>query len=477
MHSFFRKNAQIGLAEIVCRLPLVFTVGYLARSIGVYNFGNWSLIVAFQVFVVSFAGLGLSSSLSRYVPAISAEEAARFLKLAFALCFAVIAVTGALTVALKAPLGTLLGVKMEFYWLLPVAALMAAGSVADGLLDAFFKGRMVVGRQICFIATRTSVEIVAVVLVFVVALPSLGWAPLQLAAYVGTVVLGKLVVYPMLLAGMRTGGPLLPPDRRLGFLKYGLPMVPTAVTVWLVSQSDRLVLSHFVEKSDLGVYAFGASLAAYTVFLGYAIYPLLLPAASKLHDGGNALAVRTLFQSSQKLFIVLWAGGMACLALWSAQVISWTGGAAFAGAGEVLLILSFAVGLEHLMGVYQYVFHLVKRTDLIFWINLGYAALMMSALTIAGYTYGIVAAPWAVLTATVIFSAVRYRISFRYLPIPLPDLLVVQVVALGILIALLAYYAADWPVSLRLVVTATILLSVGGFILQHKVDPGLGALS
>ncbi len=475
--SFFRKNATIGLAELICRAPLVFTVGYLARSIGADNYGNWALVVAFHVFVASFAGLGLSSSLSRFVPVCSGEEAWAYLRFAFAQCLGVIALAGAATFVLKAPLGALLGVKAEFYWLLPVAALMAAGSVADGLLDAFFKGRMVVGRQICFIAARTLVEIVAVVLVFVVALPSLGSAPLQLAAYVGAVVFGKLAIYPIILAGMTTRGPLPPQDRRVEFLKYGLPMVPTVVAVWLVSQSDRLVLSHFVAKSDLGVYAFGASLAAYTVFLGYAIYPLLLPAASRLHDNGNAPAVQALFQSSQKLFIVLWAGGMACLALWSAQIIVWTGGAAFAGAGKVLLILSFAVGFEHLMGVYQYVFHLVKRTDLIFWLNLGYAALMMSALAIAGYSYGIVAAPWAVLAATLIFSAVRYRIALRYVLIPLPDLLIVQVAALGVLIALLAHYAADWPVSLRLTITAAILLPLGGIVLRHKADPSFGNLS
>ena len=65
MNSFFRKNVAIGLAELVCRLPLIFTVGLLARSVGTENFGNWALILVLQVFVVGFAGLGLSSALSR----------------------------------------------------------------------------------------------------------------------------------------------------------------------------------------------------------------------------------------------------------------------------------------------------------------------------------------------------------------------------------------------------------------------------
>ena len=468
MYPFFRKNALIGVAEILCRLPLIFTVGYLARSVGADNFGNWALIVTFQVFIVGIAGLGLSSSLSRFVPACNLGEAAAYFKCALLLCFGLIVLMGALTFVLKAPIGKLLGVKMELYWLLPMAVLMAAGSVADGLLDAFFKARMAIGRQISFIAARTLIEVVAVVLVFVVTLPSLDEAPLRLAAYVSAVVLGKLAIYPGLLSGMARGDWLPPPDRRREFLKYGLPMVPTLLAVWLVSQSDRLVLSHFVAKSDLGVYAFGATLATYMVFLGYAVYPLLLPEASRLHDRGNTAGILALFQGAQRLFMLLWAGGMTCLALWSVNIISWTGGNAFAGAGPVLLILCFAVGVDQLLGIYQYVFHLVKRTDLILWLHLGYAAIMIGSLAIAGFTSGIALAPWAVLAATLIFNVLRYRIALRYVFLPMPGMLVMQVTALAVLTALLARYAAEWNELVRLAITAVVGVWLASYAMRHR---------
>jgi O-antigen/teichoic acid export membrane protein len=477
MDSFFRKNALIGLAELLCRLPLVFTVGYLARSVGAEIFGNWALILAFQVFVVGVAGLGLSSSLSRYGPAAQSGEAAAYLRYAFVLGLAVILAVGVLTFALRAPIGRLLGLKLELYWLLPVAVLLAAGSVADSFLDAFLKARMAVGRQICFVVARTLVEVIAVALVFVLWSPHLDDAPLRLAAYVGAVVIGKLAIYPGLLFGMAKGDWLPPPDRRREFLRYGLPLVPTLLAVWLVSQSDRLVLNHFVAKSDLGVYAFGASLASYMVFLGYAVYPLLLPGASKLHDGGDTAGVQALFQDAQRLFMLLWAGGMACLALWSAKIIAWTGGSAFAGAGRVFLILCFAVGLEQLMGIYQYVFHLVKRTDLILWLNLGYAAIMMTGLAIAGFTSGIALAPWAVLAAALIFNVLRYRLALRHLFLPIAGTLVPKVAALAVLTALLARYAADWNEGLRLAITAAVVLSLAAYTLRRKTDPGADRLS
>ena len=473
MNSFFRKSALIGLAEISCRLPLVFTVGYLARSVGTEVFGNWTLILAFQVFVASVAGLGLSSSLSRFVPASSIGEAPAYLRYAFVLCVVPILGAGVLAFALRTPIGKLLGVRPEFYWLLPMAVLLAAGSVSDGFLDAFFKARMAVGRQISFVAARTLVEVIAVVVVFVITLPSLDEASLRLAAYVSVVVAAKVAIYPTLLIGMTKGDLLPSPSRRRDLVKYGLPMVPTVLAVWLISQSDRLVLSHFVTKSDLGVYAFGSSLASYVVFLGYAVYPLLLPGASKLHDEGNASAVQVMFQDAQKFFMLLWAGAMTCLALWSADIIAWTGGSAFAGAAQVLVILSFAVGIEQLMGIYQYTFHLVKRTDIILWLNLGYAVMTIGCLAIAGSISGIALAPWAVLAATLIFNFLRYRIALRYVFLPAPVALVVQIVALGVLTVPLARYATDlnWP--LRLAITVAVALALAA-IMQRRfttVDP------
>jgi len=470
-------NAMIGLAEVLCRLPLVFTVGYLARSVGADIFGNWVLLLAFQVFVAGIASLGLSSSLSRFVPASGVTDAASYLRFAFSICLVPVLIVGVLAYLFGMPVTQFLGIKPELSWLLPLTTLMAAGSVADGFLDAYFKGRMAVGRQIAFITARTSIEIVAVVLVFVVTLPALDTAPQRLAGYICVVAACKAVIYPALLIGLTKGHSFPSSNRRRAFLNYGLPMVPTVLAVWLVSQSDRLVLSHFVAKADLGVYAFGASLATYVVFLGYAVYPLLLPGASRLHDDGDAAGVKALFHESQRLFVLLWAGGMAFLALWSRDIIWWTGGDAFAAAAPVLLILSFAVGLDQLLGIYQYVFHLVKRTDLILWLTLIYAAIMIGSLTFAGYARGIAWAPWAVVAATAIYNALRYRIAQRYLPIPMPDTILLKVGGIAVLTVLLSHYAADLGIGPRLVVSLVVLLPLAGLALRYLPDRSLDAVS
>jgi len=474
---FFHYNAAIGLAEIVCRLPLVFTVGYLARSVGTEIFGNWALVLAFQVFVVGVAGLGLSSSLSRFVPASNSQEAAGSLRFAFVATLAPLFALGTLAVLFRAPIGQLLGVKADLYWLIPLAVLLASGSVTDGLLDAYFKARMTVGRQIIFVISRTFVEVLAVGWVFVLTPPFLKGPMSLLTAYVASVVIAKMLIYPWILVGMG-GGRILPDQiRRRELLFYGLPMVPSVLAFWLVSQSDRLVFSHFVSKSELGVYAFGASLAAYMVFLGYAVYPLLLPAASKLHDEGNNAAVSFLFKDAQNVFVHLWGGAMACLALWSHQLIIWTGGHAFAGAAPIFLILCFASGLEQLMGIYQYIFHLVKRTDLILWLNLAYAGTMVVALAIVGATSDISWAPWAVLSATIIFNFVRYAVALKYLSIPVAQTLSAKIAAVAILTVILARYTADWSEILRVGVTILVTICFATYVLKRKANSATSVVS
>ena len=81
------------------------------------------------------------------------------------------------------------------------------------------------------------------------------------------------------------------------------------------------------------------------------------------------------------------------------------------------------------------------------------------------------------MAATLIFNVLRYRIAQRYVSIPLPDMLVVQVAALAVLTALLGRYAADFNVGLRVVITAVVSLLLARLTLRHGADASLGSLT
>lgn len=458
MTEFFRKNALIGIAEILCRVPLVFTVGYLARSVGAEVFGNWTLIIAYQAFLAGIVGLGLSSSMSRLASVCGSTEACGYLGYALKMSLGSAFVAGLLTFLLQSQLGTVLGVGEVLRWLLPVAILLTAASAADALLDAYFKARGEIGRQIAFIMTRTLAEIAGVLLIFSTGLP-VNTVSGQLAAYICVVVLSKVLIYPWLLSSLPVVHSHLDSELRRRFLYYGLPMLPTVVVGWFIAQGDRLLLGHFMNKHDLGIYAFGASLAAYMVFLGYAVYPLLLPKASQLYDARDVVGVRSIFNQSQRLFLALWAAAMAGVVLWAGEIIEWTAGSEFADARDILIILCLAVGVEQLLGIYQYVFHLVKQQQWILWLNLLYAAMLGLSLTLVGYFDTVALAPWAVLAVTLLFNLVRYRLAQGHLCLPLSAGLIPQMAGVIVLVLALTLSGATESLDLygRLLITGIIV--------------------
>ncbi len=470
MTSFFRKNSLIGLAEILCRLPLILTVGYLAASVGPGVFGNWALILAFQAFIASIGGLGLSSSLSRLASVCDSATAKGYLHFAALLCMGVVVLAGICVILLRQPLGALLGVAPDLRDLLPISVLICAGAVGDGLLDAFFKAREAVKRQISFIFTRSLAEVVAVWLVFVAGWPIAGAPFQQLQAYILVLLCFKLLVYPWLLSGMdRSCWPS--PESRQAFLHYGLPLVPSVVVIWFVGQGDRLVLSHFIEKHELGIYAFGASLAAYMVFLGYAVYPLLLPRASRLYEKGEFATIRDLFVDSQRLFLLILIAAMSILSLGAREAIAWTAGSGFAGAERVLVILGFAVCIEQLMGIYQYIFHLVRRTDWILWLNIIYAVVLFIVLSGVAYYYGAAYAPWAVLGVTVAFNVFRYFVAQRFMQIAILRNLPIVLIMVGVASIWVHSATLNWDFLSRFICMAVLSAGPGILIVRRLLFP------
>lgn len=466
MAGFIRSSLIIGAAEVVCRVPLVFTVGYLARALGPEAYGGWALIQVFQGLLAAVAGLGLSSSLSRLASVAGYAKARGYLLLALRWCGGLLAFSIPCAFILEQWLAKLLGVSAPFAGLLPLGVAVAAASVVDGLLDAFFKSQEAVSRQISFILARTTAEIAAVMAVFLVGLAA-GWPGERLLAlYMVGLVATKLCLYlPIALPGRAGRGQRPTPAESRSFLVYGLPMVPTALVVWFVGQGDRLILGQFLDKHAVGVYAFGASLASYLVFLGYAVNALFLTRASRLHDHGEFLVLERLVATSQQILLVLFVPALWCLALLADEVIAFTGGREFEGAADILLILGVGVAVERILGLYQYFFHLVRRPQWILWLNVVYASLLGAAVYAAALLERSLAEiAIALVAAGLLFNLVRYLASQRMLRMPLRPAVGLSLLGCFGLPWLAHIYLSGFPLAWRLTGAVAACLASAGLL-------------
>jgi O-antigen/teichoic acid export membrane protein len=455
--GFFRKNAVIGMAEIVGRIPLVFTAGYIARTLGPSVYCNWALVITYSGLLVSIVSLGLPVSLSRLASVDTAPRARGYLNVALRASAVAIVPIALLTLVTLPWLARAIGLGPGLAWLLLLGCLVAIVNGFEALLDAYFKARELVARQSTFVLVRSCIEVLSIVLVFsgTLHLGNLHGAKL-LVLYAALNTTLKVVTYPLLVNIRAPRAEVPPPADRRTFVRYGLPMIPAGLVVFLTAQGDRLVLGHLFDKHELGVYAFGAALAAYMAYLGYAINPLLLPRASALHDAGDIGAVQRLFAQSQRVYLILYTAALAGLVLFSREVIELTAGKAYAGSQTVLIVLGAAVGLEALLGIFQWVFHLARRPRYVLWFNIAYMALNITGVIVAASFGGPAAVAVTVLVIVAVLNVARYAIARRMLPVRLEATTVLGLLGLGCVLAPGLVLARGWPLEWRAVLGVAI---------------------
>ena len=56
-------------------------------------------------------------------------------------------------------------------------------------------------------------------------------------------------------------------ERLKGMLKYGVPLIPSEIAIWVILFADRYFLIHYSSMSDVGLYAVGSRIASLVIFV------------------------------------------------------------------------------------------------------------------------------------------------------------------------------------------------------------------
>ncbi|MFA7428601.1 MAG: lipopolysaccharide biosynthesis protein [Rhodospirillaceae bacterium] len=421
MSDFLRRSALIGGSEVVFRLPLLFTAGWVARGVGSEAFGAWALILLYQSVLATMVSQGLPTAVSRHASGASAADAAAigrraFGRMSMTWLLAVLATAVLLPVATRA-----LGLPQDTAWLLLPACAIALTAITEGLLDAFFKARELVGRQIALQAGRTLIEMLVVGGLFVANLGSLWLSTPEewLLAYIASATALKGLLYMVLrLPAIRGDARSAPLDRERwrGMVQFGLPVAASGLVSTVAGQGDRLLVSFVIPAQDLGTYAFASMLALNMHMLGSAVFALVLPRAARAHDAGQTAVVRRLFHESQCLFLAVWIGAMSVVGLLSREIILITAGAEFIGGAIFLALLSLAWGLEQFLGVYRWLFHLVGKTGWLPYLTGLQALLILSAIAVGAATAGGLGAAFGSIAGVMAANGLQFALAMRVCP-------------------------------------------------------------
>jgi O-antigen/teichoic acid export membrane protein len=198
-------------------------------------------------------------------------------------------------------------------------------------------------------------------------------------------------------------------------LKYGIPLIPAGLSIWVIQFADRYFLVHYASMMELGLYAIGNKVASLVVFVTMAFRMAWAPfgfSVAKQEDAQQFYAkVLTYYLVGLSLLCVL-------CSLFAREILMVFTQPAYYGGSRVVGLLAFS-GVGY--GVLQIVgmgLVLTKKTHFS-GLAFGVAALANVVLNfILVPRFGIMGASLATVICFCIANAILYRAGQRYYNIP-----------------------------------------------------------
>ncbi len=190
-------------------------------------------------------------------------------------------------------------------------------------------------------------------------------------------------------------------------LLFGIPLMPHALSTFLLSLSDRVVVSHFAGYADTGLYALAYDVGAITGTAAMALNQAWLPQFLDLRKAGNTTQIAVLSRTLSISFT-----SICCLALLMARELMFLlGGESFRVALPVIPVVIMGQAALFLATLYaNYTFYR-KRTGLISLATM-FAAVINVALNIwLVPLYGYAAAAWTTWFSYILLTATEYGIA------------------------------------------------------------------
>jgi O-antigen/teichoic acid export membrane protein len=403
------QSAIYGLGGIVSRLIAVFLLPIYTVYLGTVGFGQIETVVALTTVLAIVLRLGITSAFFRFY--FDSEDAARRTLVVRTSFWFTMAMATLGLVAGCALAGSISGwLNLDDPWLVRAAFVGLWAQMNYAQMTALFR---VEERPVGF-----AIASIANVLITIGATIALvvGAHEGALGAVIGNF-LGTLTVYVVLL-GYRRYQLGLQFDRRLlrAMNRFGLPLVPSALALWVINLIDRLLINGFKGQGEVGIYSLAVRIASVIVFLMTA-FQLAWPAfAYSIRD--DSAARRTYaYVLTYLLFLTCWMSlALGSLAPWLVNLLAPHGN--FDRSAQAVPLLCFSVAAYSGYSVLAIGIGRMRKTQLN-WVVSGTAAAVNVGVNILLIPpYGMMGAAVATLVAYLVLFVGMWLRSRRVYPVP-----------------------------------------------------------
>ena len=453
-----RHSAIYGLGGLVSRIIAVLLLPLYTRYLTPADYGRVETLVALTTVLTIVLRAGISSAFFRfYFDATDDAGRLRVLRTSFWFTMAASTIGLLLLVALAEPVSTILFGDGGDADLVRAAGVALWAQMNYEQLTALFRVEERSVAFVCASLTNVLLTIGTTVLLVVV----LDKGPLGVIAGNFT---GTLLVYLALLGyrreqlGLQLDRPLLREMNR-----FGIPLVPTALFLWLTNFSDRFFLLELADATEVGLYSVGVRIASAMVLLLTAFRAAWPAFAYSIHDDDEAKRTYAWVLTYLVVLTAWVATGLALLAPWVVRLLT---NPDFYSASRVVGPLAFAAVAFGGYIVIAIGIGRARRTQFN-WVITGAAAAVNVALNLMLIPpYGMMGAAVATVAAyTTMFLGMAWWAQ-RIYPVPYQWRRVVTGALVGVALVVVGKLAGGGlPVAIALSLAYPLALAPVGFYL------------
>jgi O-antigen/teichoic acid export membrane protein len=456
-----KHSAIYGLGGLVSRILAVLLLPlythYLTRS----DYGKVETLIALTTVVGIVLRMGIHSAFFRFYFD-SPEPAHRQLVLRTSFWFTMATSTAGLLagLALAGPIADLLFGSADDSELVMAAFVGLWAGMNYEQLTSLFR---VEERSVAFVSASLANVLLTIgaTLLLVVVLDK-GPIGVIVGNFTGTLlVYAALVGYRREQLGLQFDRGLLREMNR-----FGVPLIPTALFLWVTNFSDRIFLVKLTDTDEVGLYSVGVRIASAMVLLLTA-FRLAWPAFAYSIDDDREAKRTYAYVLTYLVVLTTWVA--TALALLSPWVVDWITAPAFAESSRVVGPLAFAAVAFGAYIVVAIGVGRARRTQFN-WVVTGAAAVVNIALNLALIpSYGMMGAAIATVAAYATMFLGMAWWAQRIYPVPYQWRRVGTAAAVGIaLVAAGKLLDASLAVAFVLALAYPVALALVGFYLPSE---------
>ena len=309
-----KRIGLTGIASFVVALSPVLLLPILTKILTIQEYGIWSLILVTASFVPMVVLLGLPNSMVRFLAPVKNKDEIRegYYSIALVVLGAGFVSSLFLLVFEQSIAADLLSNNRTVALLLPLITFVAAYNYVPQTYFRTFQQ----AKRYSIVSFLQAASYVILVGAFVVV--GLGLAGAVFAYLINLLLIALISTYYV----MRDIGVIVPRFAELkAYLKYGLPLMPSSVSSWALSVSDRYIITFFLSVAWVGYYSPGYQLGWIISLLATPL-TILVPTALYEHYDANRIAeVKTIIRYSVKYFLAVAVPAAFVLSLLSKPIL------------------------------------------------------------------------------------------------------------------------------------------------------------